>query len=148
MKSKWFPATRLTMNSWEYYSLKMSFNDFFHPENDDLNLVKFNKQIGTPNLLDELINRNDLENIFDNIFSVEKVRVYKPVSKVYDIPIKKYEIKKKEVAFLSANTWDVSGAGNYGFNSIWVNRNNFIFDNLDYQPENQINNLKELLDIV
>ena len=27
---------------------------------------------------------------------------------------------------MSANTWDVSGGGNYGFNSIWVNRNNSI----------------------
>ena len=26
--------------------------------------------------------------------------------------------KKIEVAFLSANTWDVSGGGNYGYNSI------------------------------
>ena len=103
---------------------------------------------GTPNLLDELINRNDLENIFDNIFSVEKVRVYKPVSKVYDIPIKKYEIKKKEVAFLSANTWDVSGAGNYGFNSIWVNRNKSQFDLLDYEVKYEIGNLTQVLDIV
>ena len=38
------------------------------------------------------------------------------------MPIKKYNIKNEEVAFLSANTWDVSGGGNYGFTSIWVNR--------------------------
>ena len=74
--------------------------------------------------------------------------IFKPDSKVYDIPVKKYEIEKNEVAFLSANTWDVSGGGNYGFNAIWVNRNNTIFDNLDYSPVNQINNLKHLLDIV
>ena len=43
---------------------------------------------------------------------------------------------------------DSSGGGNYGFNAIWVNRNNIIFDNLDYFPENQINNLKDLLDII
>ena len=55
---------------------------------------------------------------------------------------------KAEVAFLSANTWDVSGAGNYGYNSIWVNRNNNIFDNLDYKLKNEIKNLKQLLDIV
>ena len=52
------------------------------------------------------------------------------------------------MAFLSANTWDVSGGGNFGYNSIWVNRNNNIFDNLDYKPRNEINNLKQLLDIV
>ena len=102
---------------------------------------------GTPSLLKGLVSKNNIE-VFDDIFSVEEVGIFKPDSKVYDIPIKKYEIEKNEVAFLSANTWDVSGGGNYGFNAIWVNRNNTIFDNLDYSPVNQINNLKHLLDIV
>ena len=103
---------------------------------------------GTPDLLKKLIESNNLENIFDDIFSVEEVGIYKPDSKVYEMPIKKYKIKKEEVVFLSANTWDVSGGGNYGFNSIWVNRNNNIFDYLDFRPNNEIKNLKELLDIV
>ena len=102
---------------------------------------------GTPSLLNELVSSNNLK-VFDDIFSVEEVGIFKPDSKVYDIPVKKYKIEKREVAFLSANTWDVSGGGNYGFNAIWVNRNNIIFDNLDYSPENQINNLKDLLDII
>ena len=102
---------------------------------------------GTPTLLNELVKSNNLDNIFDDIFSIEEVGIYKPDSKVYDMPIKKYKIQKDEVAFLSANTWDVSGAGNYGYSSIWVNRNNNIFDNLDYKPKNVVKNLKQLLDI-
>ena len=103
---------------------------------------------GTPSLLHELVNNNNLKNLFDDIFSIEDVKVYKPSSKVYEIPIKKYNIKNEEVAFLSANTWDVSGGGNYGFTSIWVNRNNNIFDNLDYKPIKQITGLNQLLDIL
>ncbi len=103
---------------------------------------------GTPSLLDELVKSNNLENLFDDFFSVEQVGIYKPDSKVYDMPIKKYQIQKNEVCFLSANTWDVSGGGNYGYNSIWVNRNNNIFDKLDYSPKHQIKQLGELLDII
>ena len=103
---------------------------------------------GTPSLLNELVKSNNLNNIFDDIFSIEEVGIYKPDSKVYNIPIKKYQIKQNEVAFLSANTWDVSGGGNYGYNSIWVNRNNNIFDKLDYKPKKQIKNLKEILDLI
>jgi len=103
---------------------------------------------GTPSLLDQLVSNNNLENIFDDIFSVEEVGIFKPDSKVYDIPVKKYKIQKQEIAFLSANTWDVSGGGNFGYNSIWVNRNNVIFDNLDYLPKKQVKNLRELLDIL
>ena len=103
---------------------------------------------GTPSLLDELVKSNNLENLFDDLFSVEQVGIYKPDSKVYDMPIKKYQIQKNEVYFLSANTWDVSGGGNYGYNSIWGNRNNNIFDKLDYSPKHQIKQLGELLDIL
>ena len=100
---------------------------------------------GTPSLLKELVKSNKLDNIFDDLFSIEEVGIYKPDSKVYDMPINKYQIKKEEIVFLSANTWDVSGGGNYGYNSIWVKRNNNIFDNLDFQPKLEIKNLLNLL---
>ena len=103
---------------------------------------------GTPALLNELVKSNNLENIFDDLFSIEEVGIYKPDSKVYDIPIKKYQIKADEIAFLSANTWDVSGGGNYGYNAIWVNRNKNIFDNLDYKPKNEVSDLTQIVDIV
>ena len=103
---------------------------------------------GTPSLLDELVKSNHLDNLFDDIFSIEQVGVYKPSSRVYDLPIKKYNINKSEVAFLSANTWDVSGGGNYGYQSIWVNRNNDIFDNLDFKPKYQITDLNKLTQLV
>ena len=103
---------------------------------------------GTPFLLNELVKSNNLDNIFDDIFSIEEVKTYKPDPKVYNIPIKKYQIQKNEVAYLSANTWDVSAGGNYGFNPVWVNRNNSIFDNLDYVPKYQVKHLGELLDII
>ena len=103
---------------------------------------------GTPSLLDELVKSNNLNNIFNDVFSIEEVKTYKPNPKVYDIPIKKYKIQKNEVAYLSANTWDVSAGGNYGFNPVWVNRNNSIFDNLDYIPKHQVKHLGGLLDII
>ncbi len=103
---------------------------------------------GTPALLNELVKSNNLEKIFDDLFSIEQVGIYKPNSKVYDMPIKKYQVQKNEVVFLSSNTWDVSGAGNYGYNSIWVNRNKNIFDKLDYLPKNIIKDLNQLHEIV
>ena len=99
---------------------------------------------GTPSLLKELVSSNNLENMFDDVLSVEEVKTYKPHPNVYSIPIKKYQIEKNQFAYLSANTWDVSAAGNFGFNAVWVNRNKNIFDNLDYKPITEINNLSDL----
>ena len=103
---------------------------------------------GTPSLLTQLVKSNNIDNLFDDLFSIEEVGIYKPNAKVYDLPIKKYKIEKNQVAFLSANTWDVSGGGNYGYQAIWVNRNNNIFDNLDYKPINEIKNLSELIKLI
>ena len=103
---------------------------------------------GTPDLLNELVENNKLNNLFDDLFSIEEVKIYKPDPRVYELPIKKYKIKSDEITFLSANTWDVSGGGNFGYNSIWVNRHNSVFDILDFQPKNEISNLTQLLDIV
>ena len=59
---------------------------------------------GTPELLNHLVKSSDLENLFDDIFSVEEVKIYKPDPKVYDIPVNKYKVSKGEITFLSANT--------------------------------------------
>ena len=103
---------------------------------------------GNPLLLNELVSSNNLKGFFDDLFSIEDVSIFKPNPKVYDIPIRKYGIKKKEVVFLSSNTWDVSGGGNFGLNAIWVNRNKNIFDNLDYEPSYEIKDLSELISII
>ena len=126
----------------------------FPEVNDTLKQLK-NKNLklailsnGSPNLLNELVNSNNLTEIFDDLFSIEEVKIYKPDNKVYEIPINKYKIKPEEIFFLSSNTWDVSGGGNYGYQSIWVNRNNNIFDNLDFKPEYEIKSLIELKNII
>ena len=103
---------------------------------------------GTLDLLNELVESNKLNNLFDDLFSIEEVKIYKPDPRVYELPIKKYKIKSDEITFLSANTWDVSGGGNFGYNAIWVNRHNSVFDILDFQPKNEVSNLTQLLDIV
>jgi len=54
---------------------------------------------GTPSLLNELVQSNKLDNLFDDIFSIEEVGVFKPDSKVYDIPVKKYKIEKMRLLF-------------------------------------------------
>jgi 2-haloacid dehalogenase len=103
---------------------------------------------GTPELLKMLVESNNIQNYFDDIFSIESVKIYKPDSKVYEIPIKKYDCKPENICFMSSNTWDVSGGGVFGYNAVWVNRLNKVFDKLSYKPKNIISNLEELLKII
>ena len=103
---------------------------------------------GTPDLLKELVENNNIQNYFDDIMSIESVGIYKPDSKVYAMPIKKYNCKPENICFMSSNTWDVSGGGIFGYNAVWVNRFNKVFDKLSYKPQLVINNLNHLLEIV
>jgi len=103
---------------------------------------------GTPELLKMLVESNNIQNYFDDIFSIESVGVYKPDSRVYGMPIKKYGCKPENICFMSSNTWDVSGGGVFGYNAVWVNRLNKVFDKLSYKPKNIISNLEELLKII
>lgn len=100
---------------------------------------------GTHDLIKELVDKNELGEYINDIFSIEEVGIYKPDPTVYEIPIKKYNIRKNEVMFFSSNTWDISGAGNFGYNCVWVNRNKNVFDLLDYNPEIIISDLKQVL---
>ena len=103
---------------------------------------------GTPDLLKGLVESNNIQNYFDDILSIESVGIYKPDSKVYEIPIKIYNCKPENICFMSSNTWDVSGGGIFGYNAVWVNRFNKVFDKLSYKPKFVINNLKELLEFI
>ena len=103
---------------------------------------------GTPELLKMLVENNNIQNYFDDIFSIETVGVYKPDSRVYEMPVKKYDCKPENICFMSSNTWDVSGSGVFGYSAVWVNRLNKVFDKLSYKPKYVINNLEELLKII
>ena len=103
---------------------------------------------GTPDLLKGLVESNNIQNYFDDIFSIETVGIYKPDSRVYEMPIKKYDCKPENICFISSNTWDVYGGGVFGYNAVWINRLNKVFDKLSYKPKYVINNLEDLLKII
>ena len=103
---------------------------------------------GTPDLLKGLVESNNIQNYIDDIMSIETVGIYKPDPKVYEIPIKKYGCKPENICFMSSNTWDVSGGGVFGYNAVWVNRLNKVFDKLSYKPNHVIHNLEELIKII
>jgi len=103
---------------------------------------------GTPKLLKQLTKKAKIENLFDSLISIEKIKIYKPDPRVYQLVTDKYSCKPSQVCFLSSNSWDIVGSRSFGFQSIWVNRINKNFDNLDFKPKKTITNLLELKKIL
>lgn len=126
-----------------------------YPELRDCLIKLKNKKIktcilsnGTPDLLDQLVTNSNIKDLFDDLISIEKVGVYKPDPKVYALVIDQYNCKPNEVCFMSSNTWDVVGGGVFGYQSVWVDRFNKVFDQLDFMPKFRIKNLSELDKII
>jgi len=62
MSIKWFPATKLNIQSWEYFSIKMTFGDFFSESGDEKDdLISFAQELKQdqkfPSLLDSWMQR-------------------------------------------------------------------------------------------
>lgn len=55
--SDWFPATKIDMGSWEYFSVKMKFGDFFDPHDERKDLISFAQDLDKPDLLDDWYQR-------------------------------------------------------------------------------------------
>ena len=70
------------------------------------------------------------------------------IQKFMKCQLKNTIVNLENICFMSSNTWDVSGGGVFGYNAVWVNRFNKVFDKLSYKPQFVINNLNQLLEII
>lgn len=86
-----------------------------------------------------LNNENSLE-LFDTIYSADSAKIYKPSPKVYKIFDKE---SPEKTIFISSNAWDIYGATSFGFDTIWINRQNKPKELLKFQPRRTINTLTD-----
>ncbi len=87
---------------------------------------------GTRSMLENGVQKTGIGNFINHIFSVDDIGIYKPRKEVYQMALDKLEVSKEEVLFFSSNQWDVSGASNFGLDSVWVNRNNEVKEGLPF----------------
>jgi len=98
-----------------------------------------------PSMLNSAAEFNEIDHFFDAILSVDSLQQFKPIPAVYQLAPNALELQANEVAFVSSNTWDVSGAKSFGLFTIWLNRNNATMEALGYPPDIEINGLQALI---
>jgi 2-haloacid dehalogenase len=99
---------------------------------------------GTPAMLEAAVKNSGIEKLIEKNFSVEKVGIFKPNPRVYQIAVDGLNVKPEEIVFQSSNAWDASGASAFGFKVAWVNRFGQSKERLPGQPDVEIRNLIEL----
>ena len=102
---------------------------------------------GSDAMLESAVKNAKIENLLDEIISVERCKIYKPSSKVYDLVKDVFKVNDNQVAFFSSNAWDMHAAANYGFKTIWVNRFNGKLEKLPGKPEAIVKNLEGIVQI-
>ncbi|MEM6628938.1 MAG: haloacid dehalogenase type II [Bacteroidota bacterium] len=136
--------------------LKKMVNAYYHlnafPEVEEL-LGKLSRQYrlavlsnANPEMLQQAVESNQLNPYFEKVLSVDMVKVFKPNPSVYQLAVESFGVDKKEIGFISTNTWDVAGAAMFGLSAIHLNRFDTHQDVLGQKIAPQIASLSELLD--
>ena len=97
----------------------------------------------SPSMLVKAVEAAGISEWFDELLSVDVLKCYKPTPAVYQLVIERFECKPGEVTFFSSNNWDVSGAGAFGFRTIWVNRTGAAWDKLPGKPDRIVKSISE-----
>ena len=103
---------------------------------------------GSMKMLNSAVDNANIREYLDEILSVEECKIYKPSSKVYDLIKIRMQISKENVLFFSSNAWDMHAASNYGFKTIWVNRFNAKLERLPGKPNDIVNSLDKIDEII
>jgi 2-haloacid dehalogenase len=103
---------------------------------------------GTPAMLEAAVKNSGISDLMEDIFSVEKVGVFKPDPRVYQIAVGGLNVRTEEIIFQSSNAWDASGASAFGFKVAWVNRFGQSVERLPGKPDAEIKNLAKLPDLL
>jgi 2-haloacid dehalogenase len=103
---------------------------------------------GSPAMLHAVVEHAGLAPLLHHVLSVDELRIYKPHPSVYRLAVEKLGTAKEQIAFVSSNFWDVSGATAFGFRTYWINRTGTAADELGLQPAGALSRLDELVDIL
>ena len=101
---------------------------------------------GTPRMLRTGLERTRLKPHFRRVISADSVKLYKPSPKVYQLALERTGLRKDEILFVSSNSFDVLGAGSFGFNVCWINRTGAPLDTLGAKPDLVVKNFDELIE--
>jgi len=99
---------------------------------------------GDPETLGAGLEAAGIGSLFDAVYSVETVSIFKPHPDVYRIACDGLKLEPGEILFLSANGWDIAGAASFGFETVWVNRTDAPREFLPSGPANQMPDLSQL----
>lgn len=90
---------------------------------------------GSSAMLQSAIGHSALDSCIDEVFSTEALRTFKTAPEAYEMVTTHYRIYPAAVSFQSSNRWDIAGAAQFGFRTVWVNRGDMPDEYGDHTPD-------------
>jgi 2-haloacid dehalogenase len=100
--------------------------------------------MGSPWMIEQSQAKAGITAHFKGIISTEPHKLYKPGKAAYELGAREIGVNSDEVAFVSGNSFDVIGARNYGYPTIWVRRYGQPLDDLGLTPDMEVTDLLEM----
>jgi 2-haloacid dehalogenase len=77
---------------------------------------------GEQKTMEEGARRVGILDLFDDVISVEKVKVFKVSPRVYNLGPEHLKVSSAELGFVAAHSWDIMGAASAGLTTFWIQR--------------------------
>ena len=100
--------------------------------------------MGSPWMIEKSQANAGIAGHFKGLISAEPHKVYKPGRAAYALGVRAIGGAADAVAFVSGNSFDVIGAKNYGYPTIWVRRYGQALDDLGLVPDLVVKDLTEM----
>jgi len=102
----------------------------------------------TAKMLEAGIQNSQLDGVFDHVLSTDRVKVYKPDPRAYQMGLDAFGLKPHQILFAAFAGWDAAGAKSFGYPTFWVNRQNQPAEELGVDPDASGGNLNDLVAFV
>jgi len=89
---------------------------------------------GEKDTLEQGVRNTKIDGYIDHVLSASRVKIFKPSPRVYELATRSFSCNYSDIIFFSSNPWDVAGATQFGFQTVWLNRTDLPFEVLDVQP--------------
>jgi 2-haloacid dehalogenase len=99
---------------------------------------------GTADMLSQAARSAGIDDLLDDILSVDAVGIYKTAPAAYALVTDRYGIEPGAVSFQSSNGWDIAGATAFGFRCRWINRAGQPAEYGDLAPVEVLSDLRSL----
>ena len=101
--------------------------------------------IYTADMLEAAMRNSGLEGIFEQHFSTDRAKTYKPDPRAYQMGVDAFGLLKEEILFAAFAGWDAAGAKRFGYPTFWVNRAAAPLEELGVTPDGIGAGLQDLI---